>query len=112
MKFEDTIIPEIIKRLKTSLNSGFIEIATMVLSACSKDISRELIGYFDDVRNPYAQSMILVALGFKADATCIPWLIEKHKELKRLYPNETYYDGAYYGLYEIEDRSNLYEKKN
>ena len=38
-------------------------------------------------------------------------LIEKHKKLKRLYPNETYYDGAYYGLYEIEDRYNLYEKK-
>lgn len=57
-----------------------------------------------DVRSPYAQSMILVALGFKADVRHIPWLIEKYKELKRLYPDEIYCDGAYYALEEIERR--------
>lgn len=104
MAFEDEIIPEIIRMLKTSLNGGFIETAARVLAVCNKDVAEELIAYFDDVRNPYAQSMILVVLGFKADETHIPWLIEKYKEMKRQYPNESYYDGAYYALDEIEGR--------
>jgi hypothetical protein len=111
LSFEDEIIPEIIRRLRTSLNTGFIEDATMILSICGKDIAEELIGYFDDVRSPYAQSMMLLVLGFKAEETHIPWLIEQYNKMKRLYPSETYYDGAYYALYEIEERFNLYQKK-
>lgn len=90
--------------LKTSLNDGFIETATRVLAMCNKNVAEELVGCFDDVRKPYAQSMILVVLGFKADETYIPWLIEKHEDLKRQYPDERYSDGAYYALYEIESR--------
>jgi len=58
----------------------------------------------DAARDPYAQTMILVALGFKADETAVPWLIEKYSTLKRQYPNKAYCDGAYYVLCEIENR--------
>jgi len=101
---EDEIVPEVIRMLKTSLNDEFIETSARLLSACSRDVAKELIEYFDDVRSPYARSMILVVLGFKAEETHIPWLIEKYREMKQDYPNEAYCDGAYYALYEIESR--------
>ena len=104
MEFEDKIVPDILRRLKTSLNDGFIESAIRILAESEKDVAEEIIGYYDDMRCPYAQSMALVLLGFKADEKYIQWLIEQYDKLKRLYPNERYCDGAYYALYEIENR--------
>jgi len=104
LEFEDIVVPEVIKRLKTSLNDIFIETAARLLSICKMDITEGLINNFGDFRNPYAQSVVLLALGFKADETHIPWLIDKYHHMKKLYPNETYCEGAYYALYEIEIR--------
>ena len=101
---ENEVIPEILKRLKTSLNTGFIETSTRILAVSNINVAEDLIGYYDDVRSPYAQGMILVILGFKAEEVHVPWIIEKYKTLRKLYPNETYSDGAIYALIEIENR--------
>jgi len=104
MEFEKEIVPEIVRMLKTSLNNNFIEIAVRILAKSEINVAEELTGYYDDVRNPYAQSMILLLLGFKVDESFIPWFIEKNNELKKNYPNESYCEGAYYALIEIEKR--------
>jgi len=101
---EDEFVPELVRRLKTSLNDAFIETATRILARSTMDFAQEMIGYFDDMRKPYAQGMALVILGFKADESRIPWLIEKYKKLKRIYRDETYSDGGYYALLEMESR--------
>ncbi|MCL2391626.1 MAG: hypothetical protein FWC66_03330 [Oscillospiraceae bacterium] len=111
LEFEDEIIPEIIQMLKTSLNDLFIELAARALATCSKDISEELIEIFDEVRGAYAQSMILVALGFKASENHIPWLLKKFNELKSAYPNEDFCFGAYFALLEMESRFYAESKK-
>ena len=104
LEFEDEIVPEIIKMMQTSLNDVFIACATRVLAICKMDIARELMGIYDSTRSPYAQSLILLACGFKGDSETIAWLIEKYHELKKQYPNETYCQGASYALFEIEKR--------
>lgn len=104
LDFEDEIVPEIISMLKTSLNDLFIELSTRVLAVCGKDISDELAEIYDEVRDPYAKSMILVVMGFKADETRIPWLTKKFKALKLEYPNDDHCYGAFYALAEIEQR--------
>ena len=104
LEFEDEVAPEILRMLRTSLNELFIELSTRVLAVCEKDITGELVGVYEDARNPYAKSMILVALGFKGDEEKIPWLVKKFKELKQAYPNEDYCYGAYFALYEMERR--------
>lgn len=110
MAFEDEIVPEIVKRLKTSLNAGFIETAIRILAKSEKDIVKELVEYFDDMRSPYAQSMVLVLLGFKADEIHIPWFVDKYRELKKRYPDKSYCEGGYYALYEMEGRFYSAEK--
>ena len=104
LDFEDEIVPEIIKMLKTSLNDLFIELSTRVLAICGKDIAEELIEGYADVRSPYAKSMILLVLGFKAGEQRIPWLTKKFKELKQSFPDEGHCYGAYFALYEMENR--------
>jgi len=93
-----------VRRLKTNLNTGFIEISLQFLARSTIDVSEEIIGYFDEMRNPYAQSIALVLLGFKAKEKHIPWFIEKHDMLKKMYPRENYYQGAFYALTEMEGR--------
>ena len=104
IQMETEIIPEVVRRLKTNLISGFIEVAAELLVRTSINVSEEVIAYFDDMRSPYAQSLVLVMLGFKADEKHIPWFIEKYNKLKKTYPRENYHDGAYYGLCEMDMR--------
>ena len=104
MEFESEVIPEVIRRFKTNTTTEFLEIATRVLAKSKMDIAEQLIGYFNDIRSPYAQSLALVVLGFKADEDRIPWFISKYHELKKKYPEENYHQGAYYGLWEMEMR--------
>lgn len=104
LEFEEDIIPEIVNKFKTSLNTGFIETSIRILAKSTVDVSETIIAYFDEIRNPYAQSMALVLLGFKCGEEHIPWFIEKYKTLKRLYPQKSYCEGAYYGVHELGSR--------
>ena len=106
LMFEDEIVPEIIRRLKKSFNDKFIEMSGRVLAKSNKDIADELINCFDQIRNPYAQSIVLIVLGFKVDETRAPWIIGKYNMLKKLYPKEDFRDGAYFALVEMQDRFN------
>jgi len=104
LDFEDEIVPEIIRMLKTSMNDLFIELSVRVLAVCDKDIAEELVGVYEEIHHPYAKSMILVALGFIADETRIPWFTKKFKELKLAHPEEDFCYGAFFALTEMENR--------
>ena len=104
LEFEDEILPDIIGRLRTSLNDLFIELSARILAICKKDVSEELIEFYDEIRGAYARSMILLALGFKAPEGCIPWVIKQFNELKCDYPTEDFCYGAYFALLEMESR--------
>ena len=104
LEFESEIVPDIIRRLKTSLNDRFIEVSVRILAQCERNVSEEMIACFDEIRNPYVQSVVLIMLGYTAEEAHIPWFIEKYGELKKRYPHETFYEGAYYGLVEMENR--------
>ena len=111
LDFADEIIPVVIKMLKTSMNELFIELSTRILAVCDMDISEELIRVYEEVRSPFAKSMILVALGFKAGEKRIPWIMKRYKELRLSHPGEDYCYGAYYALLEMERRFYLEDEK-
>ena len=111
MEYEDEIIPELVRMLRTSINTTFIETAIRVLAKSTKDIAGELIERFNEIRNPYVQSMLLVVLGYKVDETYVDWFIEWYEKLEHLYPDKDYHEGAYYGLCEIENRLTAFDPK-
>ena len=104
VELEYEVVPEVVRRLKTNLQDTFIEAAAMFLAKTNINVSEELIAYFDEVKNPFAKSIILLVLGFKADEKHIPWMIEKYHEMKKTYRSEAFHEGAYYGLTEMYER--------
>ena len=106
LDLEYEIISDVLRKYKTSFNVLFIEAAVKFLSLCSFDIAEELKRIFDGIRNPYAKCMALVVFGFQADESNVSWLIDKHNELKKLYPDKDYHDGAYFALLGIKHRHN------
>ena len=103
-EFENELLPTIVKMLKTSLNDGFIETSIRVLAKCEKNVADELMECFDEIRNPYAKSMVLVMLGFRAPKTAVPWVLEQYYALKKTYADANFYDGAYHSLLELNSR--------
>ncbi|WP_144674764.1 hypothetical protein [Desulfitobacterium sp. LBE] len=59
---------------------------------------------FDEIRSPYASSLVCIALGFIADEDAIPVLMKKYNEFKSLYPQENYEQGPLLGLIKLNER--------
>ena len=104
LEMESEVVPEIVRRFKTNMIDGFLELTIHILARSSLNMAEEIIAYYNEMRNPYAQSLALLYLGFKAEEDCIPWMIEQFYELQKKYPTEDFCYGAYYGLVEMYDR--------
>lgn len=104
LELEDEVVPLLLKRLKTSFQDEYIEIACLFLAVCKNIVADVLISYYDELHNPYTKSSLLVALGFLAQESDIPWVHEQYFDLKKAYPNDSYHEGAYYALWEMEGR--------
>ena len=104
LAFEGEIMLDILGRFKTNMTDHFIELAAQFFAKATTNPAEEIIGYFDQMKNPYGQSVALIVLGFRAGEEHIPWMIEKYHQLKKQYPAETFYQGAYFGLIEMEVR--------
>ena len=105
LDFEDEILPTVIQMLKTTGNTYFIENSTRFLSKCGNNPTEHLLQIFDEMRDAYAQSMIFIVLGFRADEDAIPWIYEKYFEFKKKdTADEKYSEGALLALYKLSER--------
>ena len=82
LEFEDEIGTEIVQMMKKSGNDAFIETATRFLVKCRQDHSAAIMEIFNEIRNSYAQSMMLIVIGFRGDEEAIPWVYDKYFQLK------------------------------
>ena len=104
-EYEHEIGTEVVKMIKKSGNTVFIETATRFLSKCRQDHSAELMAIFDEIRNTYAQSMMLVVIGFRGDEEAIPWVYGKYFQFKDSKHDEgDRAQGALVALDELFDR--------
>ncbi|HYE83554.1 MAG TPA: hypothetical protein VEG39_15480 [Clostridia bacterium] len=58
----------------------------------------------DEIRNPYALSLVCIVIGFIGDETTIPIMHKKYLELKGIYPDENYEQGPLLALAELRAR--------
>ena len=104
-EFEDEIITEVLQRIKTSGNEYFIENTITLLIKCKRNTSAELMEMFHEIRNTYAQSMILVVIGFRGDEEAIPWVYDRYFEFKNSRFDEgDRAEGALAALHEMFNR--------
>lgn len=107
---EDELLPKIITMLVSSGNSVFIEHAAKIIPQCSKNYSKELLEILDNVRSPYAVSLICIALGFIANEDAIPIIYDKYFKLKKTFKNESYAQGPLLALFKLKERFYMQKK--
>jgi len=105
LEHEEVLLPRIINSLKTSLNDVFVELAVKTIKKAKNNYCDQLLEILDDIRSPYAVSLVCIVIGFLGNEDAIPVLLKKHKELKA-YKNENYEQAPLLGLYQMDDRSN------
>lgn len=101
---EEEMLPKIIDMVVKSRNDVFIEHVAKILPKCKKNYSENLLNILNNIRNPYALSLICISLGFIGDEEVIPIILNKYLELKKLYVDETYNQGPLLALYELKER--------
>jgi len=104
LKIEGAVLPEIQRRILTSDVDVFIENALHFFVRAETDCSAWLQSHFDQIRNPYAQSMICLALGFRAGPDIVPWMMSQYASMKERFPSETFSEGPLLALYELHAR--------
>ncbi len=58
----------------------------------------------NEVRDPYARSMLYLVLGFRADTDAIPFLMQQVDFFEKRFPDTTYDQAPLMALYEIRER--------
>jgi hypothetical protein len=98
------VLPEIQRRILTSFVDVFVENSLQIFVRARTDCSSWLVSHFDQVRNPYAQSMICLALGFRAGPDIVPWMMERYESFKTRFPSESFSEGPLLALYALHAR--------
>ncbi len=102
--FEDILVPRILAAYERTLNDVFAENACRILAKCKKNHSKDILEIYQNIRSPYALSLISITLGFIGNEECIPVLYEQFQEFKKSHRNETYEQGPLIGLLKLKDR--------
>lgn len=104
LKYEADVLQAVLETLSRSYNDIFIENAIKFLARAKGDCVAQLMQMYPDMRYPYAQSLICIVLGYKAQEDAIPWMLDEYRRLKRLYPNDNYDQGPLIALNEMAAR--------
>ncbi len=104
LKRESEALPEIRRMILRSLNDHVIENAAAFMTACSADCVNWIVEHYGEIRSPYAQSMMCLVLGFRADENAMPFLMQQVASFETRYPDETFDQGPLMALYELRAR--------
>jgi len=101
LEFEEVILPMVVEKLMRSYHDIFIENSIRLLAKSNKDYTPLLKDRYDEIRNPYVQSLVCIVLGLRGEESIIPWMMDRFFEMKKLYPDETYDQGPLLALHEL-----------
>ena len=104
LKREREVLPEIQRMILKAFNDNTIENCVRFMTKCETDCSEWIMQHYDDVREPYARSMLCLVLGFRASTDVIPFLVQQVDVFEKHFPDKSYEQGPLMALYEIRAR--------
>ena len=104
LKREMEVLPEIQRMILKAFNDNTIENCVRFMTKCETDCTEWIMRHYDDVREPYARSMLCLVLGFRADPDVIPFLVQQVDAFERQFPDKSFEQGPLMALYEIRAR--------
>ena len=104
---KETSLPIIFETLKGSINDSLLELAVKIIHGTGINFSAKIINIITHhQRRAYAVSQLCMLLGFFENKESEKILWDYFHFFKENYKNETYCDGPYFGLSEINVRNN------
>ena len=104
LKREIEVLPEIQRMILKAFNDNTIENCVRFMTKCETDCTEWIMRHYDDVREPYARSMLCLVLGFRASTDVIPFLVQQVDAFERQFPDKSFEQGPLMALYEIRAR--------
>ena len=104
LKREMEVLPEIQRMILKAFNDNTIENCVRFMTKCETDCTEWIMRHYDDVRDPYARSMLCLVLGFRASTDVIPFLVQQVDAFERQFPDKSFEQGPLMALYEIRAR--------
>ena len=104
LKREMEVLPEIHLMILKAFNDNTIENCVRFMTKCETDCTEWIMRHYDDVRDPYARSMLCLVLGFRASTDVIPFLVQQVDAFERQFPDKSFEQGPLMALYEIRAR--------
>lgn len=101
---KDEALPEIQRLILRTFSSHAIENCVTFMTKCKTDCSNWIIEHYQDVREPYARSMLCLVLGFRSTPEAIPFLIQQMEFFEKRFPDESFDQAPLMALYEIRAR--------
>ena len=103
---EQEAMPEVQRMLLTTANDFFVENALYLFVGSQEDYSRWLLDHYQQIRYSYARSTMCLALGFRGDASIVPFLMAQVDLMEKRWPNESFSQGPLLALHELKARFN------
>ena len=101
---EQEVLPEIQRMILKAFSDSTIENCTRYLVRCRTNCSEWIIQNYNNIREPYARSMLCLVLGFRASTDVIPFLVQQVDAFERQFPDKSFEQGPLMALYEIRAR--------
>ncbi len=95
----DELLPILLKRFMSNHQDSFLEICTIVFIVSDNKYLLRLRENYDEIKNPYAQSLVCCAFGLAGLTECVDFVYDEYYRFKRLYPCENYEQGPLLSLY-------------
>ena len=87
-----------------AFSDSTIENCTRYLVRCRTNCSEWIIQNYNNIREPYARSMLCLVLGFRAGLDAIPFLMQQVEAFEMHFPSETFDQGPILALSELKVR--------
>ena len=104
LKREREVLPEIQRMILKAFNDNTIENCVRFMTKCETDCSEWIMQHYDDVREPYARSMLCLVLGFRASTDVIPFLVQQVDVFEKHFPDKSCEHVPLMALYERRAR--------
>jgi len=105
LTMQQTVIPPMLRRFRTSMQDMFIEAAVYILAHAEQVYVDELKALYPEIRNPYAQSMACLVFGIQKQEDTLPLLLAEYQRLQGEWPEESLCQGPLLAIYILYNKA-------
>jgi hypothetical protein len=101
---EQEATPTVRKTLLTTTIAFFAELSLEFFVLCKENNSEWLLEHYGEIRDTYTRSTMCLLLGFRGDASAVPFLMAQVELLEKQWPDKSYSQGPLLALHELQAR--------